>query len=480
MKIVASVMSASAVLWVLGSSSVAGTTQSAPPAPTFTKDVAPILYENCTSCHRPGEVAPMPLQSYEEARPWARAIKQKVMSREMPPWFADPRFGKFRNDRRLSSEQIDTITRWVDGGAPKGDPADLPPPPKFAAGWQGGEPDHVFVMPEFTVPAEGEIPMMNFWVPNPFKEDVFVEALEMRPGNPSVVHHGRIDVVDLPAGHTVVNGILMGPDGKPAFDPAGGVRDVPDETGQRFQLIAFVPGRGYEHYAAGTGKRINAGLWLRFNIHYQAKGVADVDATKLGVWFSKKPVRREMFTRTVGQSLPTEPQLTHYVVGAKDVIIGHVGREAAQDDSSEERVDKLPNIPPYAENWRIAAVTPITEPITLYALWPHMHLRGKDVTVIATFPDGREETILAVPKYDFNWQLQYELREPMRLPAGATLTAVGHYDNSLKNRYNPAPDREVYWAEQSWDEMFSPFIEYTVDSLTVPATPSRAMTQPRQ
>jgi hypothetical protein len=473
MRILASVLLVGAVVFASGSVTAAGDTEQTAAAPTYTKDVAPILFKNCTSCHRPGEVAPMTLQSYEDTRPWARAIKQKVVRREMPPWFADPNHGQFKNNRLLSTEDIDTIARWVDAGAPRGNPTDMPAMPKFAEGWQGGEPDHVFVMPEFKVPAEGEIPMMNFWVQNPFKEDVFVEALEMRPGNPSVVHHGRIDVVALPPGHTVENGILMGPDGKPAFDPAGGVRDTADATGQRFQLIAFVPGRGYERYAPGTGKRISAGLWLRFNLHYQPKGIADTDATKLGIWFSKVPVHHEMFTRDVGMSLPTESQFTTYVRNQKDLIIGH---RKAQDDT--DKIERLPNIPAYADNWRLAAVTAVTEPITVHAFWPHMHLRGKDMKIIATFPDGREETLLLVPKYDFNWQLQYDLATPLKVPAGSTLTAIGHYDNSLNNRYNPAPDREVYWAEQSWDEMFSPFIEYTVDSLTV-AVPAKVPTQQR-
>ncbi|MGE0361564.1 MAG: hypothetical protein AB7H93_14325 [Vicinamibacterales bacterium] len=472
MRIIASALLVGAVVVASGSVPAAGDTQQAAAVPTYTKDVAPILFKNCTSCHRPGEVAPMTLQSYEDTRPWARAIKQKVVRREMPPWFADPNHGQFKNDRLLSTADIDTIAKWVDAGAPRGNPTDMPALPTFAEGWQGGEPDHVFIMPEFKVPAEGEIPMMNFWVQNPLKEDVFVEALEMRPGNPSVVHHGRIDVVALPPGHTVENGILMGPDGKPAFDPAGGVRDTADATGQRFQLIAFVPGRGYERYPPGTGKRISAGLWLRFNLHYQAKGVADTDATKLGIWFSKVPVHHEMFTRDVGMSLPTEAQFTTYVQNQKDLVIGH---RTAQDDT--DKIERLPNIPAYADNWRLAAVTAVTEPITVHAFWPHMHLRGKDMKIIATFPDGREETLLLVPKYDFNWQLQYDLATPLKVPAGSTLTAIGHYDNSLNNRYNPAPDREVYWAEQSWDEMFSPFIEYTVDSQTVAVPAAKAPTQ---
>ena len=444
----------------LGSTTAAGQSGDVPPTPTFAKDVAPIIYESCVSCHRPGSIAPMSLTSYSEVRPWARAIRDKVVSGEMPPWHADPRYGTFRNERKLTTAQIETIERWVDTGATRGDDAHTPVLPTFAEGWQGGEPDYVFVMPEYQVPAEGEIGMTNFWVPNTFKEDRFLEAVEMRPGNPSVVHHGRIDVLELPHGLSVnEHGVLIGPDSRPFTEERGGVLDIPDDSGNRFHLISFVPGRGYERYAPGTGKRLTAGKWLRFNIHYQAKGIADTDATRLGVWFSKVPVTHEVFTRSVGTSLPTEIQHTRYMVGGKEVILN------VPIGTGEIRTTRIPNIPPHAENWKIVSVTPVTEPITIFSLWPHMHLRGKDMMWIVTFPDGRDEVILSVPNYDFNWQLQYELAEPLSVPAGSKLTAIGHYDNSIRNRYNPAPDKEVYWAEQSWDEMFSPYLEYTVDSL---------------
>ena len=432
--------------------------------PTFAKDVAPILFEHCVVCHRPGEVAPMSLTSYETVRPWSRAIKAKVQSREMPPWHADPAFGRFRNDRSLAQEEIDTIVQWVDAGAPRGTDAEVPTLPSFAEGWQGddGPPDHVFVMPEYEAPAEGEIPYMNFYVQNTLPEDKFLRAIEMRPGNPRVVHHGRIDVVELPgAGDCFVddNGVLMANEGGRCLDHIGGVFDAPKDTGERLHLTAFVPGRSYERYAPGTGKRLTAGLWFRFNMHYQATGVVEADATRLGLWFSREPVTHEVFTQAVGHSLATEPEETRYIIEGREYVLRPATAEATLAS------DTLPNIPPFAEAWKITSVTPVTEPITLYNLWPHMHLRGKDMKWIVTWPDGRDEVILSVPDYDFNWQLQYELAEPLSLPAGSKLTAIGHYDNSLRNRYNPAPEKEVYWAEQSWDEMFIPYIEYTVESL---------------
>jgi hypothetical protein len=456
---------------------VANAEQSA--GPTFSKDVAPIFFKNCVSCHRPGEVAPMSLTSYEQIRPWARAIRKKVVTREMPPWHADPAYGTFANDRRLTQHEIDTLLAWIDAGAPQGNPADLPQLPTFAEGWHGDrEPDVVFKMPTFHVPAEGEIPYMNFYVKNTLPEDKFLEAIEMRPGNPSVVHHGRIDVVEIPEDcHVDEHGILLAADGRACPDDVGGVSDVPIDSGVRYFLVAFVPGHSYEHYRPGNGKRLSKGLWVRFNIHYQVTGVAMNDVTRVGIWYSRVPVTHEIFTRSVGDTLPTDDtDDTNYIVDGEDYVLSKV----KVDENSAKQLAEgngtiactsctkiLPNIPPYADNWKIASVTAVTEAITVYDFWPHMHLRGKDMKWIVTWPDGREETILSVPKYDFNWQLQYELKEPLRLPAGSKVTGIGHYDNSVKNRYNPAPNKEVFWAEQSWDEMFAPFMEYTVDSLTV-------------
>jgi hypothetical protein len=433
--------------------------------PTFAKDVAPILYDKCVACHRPGEVAPMSLLTYAEARPWLKSIRAKVASREMPPWHADPRYGVFRNDPSLTQAQIDTIVKWADGGAPRGNDADLPPAPKFATGWQGGEPDFVFEIPEAPVPAEGEIANDYVWIKNPFPEDRFADKLELRPGNSAVVHHLRIDVVKLPAGHSVVNGALIGPDGKKTVARRGAGADViRGDDSERHHLIAWVPGRTLEKFRPGTAKRIAGDHYIRFNTHYQPNGAATTDRSKLGIWWAKGPVTHEVFTKGVGTSLPTEPNETRFIVGGREIVVNSDNGEVVQIEGGGRK--GIPKIPPYAENWQIVGVTPVTEPITIYVMSPHMHLRGKDLTWIVTYPDGREETLLSVPKYDFNWQLNYELKTPVTLPAGSKITAIAHYDNSAKNRYNPGPDKEVYWAEQSWDEMFLPYVEYTVDSQT--------------
>jgi mono/diheme cytochrome c family protein len=439
------------VLAIGGSAEAAG--QRSGSAPTFAKDVAPIMFSRCVSCHREGEIAPMSLLTYEQARPWAKAIREKVRSREMPPWHSDPRFGKFRNDPTLTQEQIDTIVAWVDAGAQRGDDRDLPPAPKVVTGWQGGQPDYVFEMAiDFPVPAEGQFDMLHFWAPIPFKEDRFAEALELRPGDASVVHHARVDVVSLPEGHRVVDGVLVDSSGRPAE------RNVVGIDGNDRHLISFVPGRGYERQQPGTGKRLWAGKWVRFELHYNPNGVATTDRTKLGVWFSKTPVSREIYTTNTGDPMPTSSGMSsRFIAEGKEI-----GAEVRPDGT--RRREPFPNIPPYAENWKLVGVTAVTEPITLYALTPHMHLRGKDLTWIVTWPDGREETVLSVPKYDFNWQTKFEFERPLELPAGSKITAIGHYDNSPRNRFNPAPDKDVYWAAQSWDEMFIPYMHYTIKS----------------
>lgn len=436
---------------------------------TFTKDVAPIIFNKCANCHRPGEVAPMPLTSYKEVRPWSKAIREEVIERTMPPWYADPHTTtlKFSNDRRLSEKEIATIVAWVDGGAVKGDDKDLPPMPKYAPGWTFGEPDLVIEMPvDFEVPAEGELPMQNFYVPVPFNEERWVEKVELRPGNPAVVHHSIANVVRLPEGTKIVNGKAI-KEGAPAAQlnsqsardtgalAEGGAREVvlSQDSFTRagaFKLVGQAPGKGFERHHPGTAKRILPGMYVQFNMHYQPSGRAERDRSRLGLWFAKKPVVYEVLTKGVTDTI---------FIGGKELS------ETRTVNGKEVKVrGRIPNIPPHADNWEIAGEVTIKEAITLYAFAPHMHLRGKDIKYTLVWPDGRRQVLLNVPKFDFNWQLHYELAEPMRIPAGSKIIAVAHYDNSINNRYNPAPHKEVFWSEQSWDEMFIPWFEYTVDS----------------
>ncbi len=431
-------------------------------APTFNKDVAPIVYSKCASCHREGEVAPMSLITYEQVRPWARAIKNKVVAREMPPWGADPKETlPMRNDISLSDAQIETLAAWVDAGAPRGDPADLPPAPTFTTGWtNGSEPDAILEMPvEFDIPAGGELGVQMFYSKVPWNEDRFAEVVELRPGNRAVVHHAGIFFVDIPEGARLVNGRIVDSEGKVIGDR--GSSGLPSTEGGlpgSSKLLSWVPGRGLDHHRADVGKRIPAGKYVNWQMHYNPTGKPEKDRSRLGLWFNKVPVTHEVLIRQAGDPLATtKGGLSLYRAEYKEV-------EYKADPSSTRRSRSTPNIPPYVESWSLTGITPVTEDITLYAMSPHMHLRGKSLKWVVTYPDGREQAILSVPKFDFNWQFNYELAEPLKIPAGSKITGVGFYDNSPKNRWNPAPDLEVYWSEQSWDEMYQPFTEYSVDS----------------
>ena len=458
-------------------------------APTFSRDVAPILYENCVTCHRPNNIAPMALLDYTDARPWARSIKDLVVAREMPPWPADPDNSlTFRNERYLDQDEIDTIAAWVDAGAPRGNDADLPAKPDFPEGWtyEGGEPDFVFDLPiEYTVAAEGEEDYIDFYSDIPWEEDRFAEVLELRPSDYRLVHHSGAYTVDLPWGTQVIDGVLHDLDGNSLLRaplprrPPEAAEDA-EPTGRVAQrvfnevnlpgaskLLSYVPGRGVERHRPGTGKRLAADKWIRWTMHYNPIGVEATERSKLGIWFNSAPVTHEVLTRQAGNAFPTDPFGTDiYIVQGEEV-------KATKDpDTGRVRRGQIPNIPPYTDNWRITGITPITEPITLYGLSPHMHLRGKSLKWVVTYPNGREETILDVPEFDFNWQIHYELAEPLYLPAGSKISGIGVYDNSLGNRWNPGPHLEVYWGQQSWDEMYQAFTEYTVESQDLTKQPS--------
>lgn len=439
------------------------------PAPTFTKDIAPILYKNCTSCHRTGEIAPMPLVSYQDARPWAKSIKAKVQSREMPPWGADPRHGTFKDDRSLSAAAIDTIARWVDAGAPKGEDADLPSLPEFPTGWPQGQPDAVIAMPiEFTIPAEGEVDVIDFFTPTPFKQDVYVKGLAIRPSTPGVVHHAGVYVIDrLPPGARFENGRIIGPDGKPMTRNQVARASGGSATREIQKLLSFVPGRGYEEYQGGAGQLIKAGSYIDFYMHYTPTGKPEKDRTEIGLYFAKagNAVTHQIY-HSFGAAGPT----SYYVQGEA------VRPTNPKADGDEGGVD-LPPIPPYVDDWTVMSVHAIKEPITLYGLTPHLHFRGKSMKYTLTTPDGKDEILLSVPKYDFNWQTYYELEMPRRIPAGSKVTVTTLFDNSIKNRYNPAPEKTVYWSEQSWDEMYAPQARITIDSRELRAA---ALTAPRR
>jgi mono/diheme cytochrome c family protein len=470
-------LAGSGLLTLLTATGVAAQSAAAA-APTFAKDVAPILNKSCVSCHRPGEIGPMSFLTYESTRPWARSIREKVVSREMPPWGADPATSmKMRNDRSLSQQEVDTIAAWVSAGAPRGNAADLPPAPTFPTGWQLGEPDFVFEQPvAWTVKPDAQEPYLYFYEKIPFSEDKWATAVEIRPGNFSVVHHSGVYVVDIPDGYTVKDGYLYDAQGKqvPPSVPMGKKATSGDGSplAGADKLISYVPGRGYEVHPEGFAKRIPAGKYVRWVMHYNPTGQPETDRSKLGLWFAKGPVKHEVLNLQAGDPVPGSGNRGLYFAQGKEVLY--------ESDDTTGRRGRTPVIPPYVADFKMMGITPVNEPITLYALTPHMHLRGKSMKWWVTYPDGREETILDVPNFDFNWQIQYELATPLKVPSGSTITNVAIYDNSVNNKWNPAPEKEVYWSEQSWDEMYQPTTQFSVDSQDLTKPQRVTSEQPRR
>lgn len=427
--------------------------------PTFNGEVATILFENCTSCHRTGQVAPMTLSSYSDARPWARAIKSKVVSREMPPWFADPRYGQFKEVSTLTQSEIDTIAAWADGGAPEGDGL-TPEPPVFTSEWRHDRPpDYIIETIDIEVPAQGELDYVKLWLDNPFEEDIYLEAVQMRPGNTEVVHHTGVHTRALPPGTRM--GEKQYSTGQMIRQPVP-LNEVETEEVKRVRaqtvangndgkdalLIFYTPGRGFARYPEGTGKRVYADRYIMFNTHLTPAGRPQIERSQAGFWVAKETPKHQVLTISGG----TGP-----------VRIVENAEQVGLTGSVQADRQLLPYIPAHAEDFKVTGIWPVTDDMTIYGVWPHMHFRGKDMTYLISYPDGTEETMLNVPNYDFNWQLEYDFIEPLKVPAGSTIKTIAHYDNSIKNRYNPSPDRDVHWGEQSWDEMFMIFTKYSVD-----------------
>ncbi len=496
----ASLIVSAAVLTIVMATSVSMAAQSAAGAPTFNKDVASIVFNNCVICHRPNQVAPMTLMSYKEVRPWARAIKEKVIKGEMPPWRADGRFGTFRNDRRLSPEQIKTIVAWVDGGAPEGETPLTAEMPVFHDGWShpsGRPPDYVLEMAEpFNVPALGELPNFTIYQelpPELKKQEHFLEAIQILPGVMPAVHHASFGVVPLapgqkvgrgeawPGGPIVAGALLDAKTGKSvgfqgdANEVAAGEGEPTDagvtvrrrtEVGTRF--CCYVPGGNFQQFRDGAGKRVPTDGYIAWGMHYTPIGKPVVDKTRVGFWFQKE-MTHEIVEISTGN-------LTHIVLGKQ--LVNSEFTPVRTAGVGNTGFPALPVIPPNAKNWAITGIRVFQDDVTLYVLWPHMHTRGKEMTYLLTYPDGREEVLLSVPNYDFNWQIFYELKEPLKIPAGSTIKTIGSYDNSPANKWNPAPQKEVYWSEQSWDEMYSGFIDISVDKRDLRLTKKPAGPRP--
>jgi hypothetical protein len=408
--------------------------------PTFNKDVLPILQKNCQECHRPGAIAPMSFVTFKDTRPYARAIAKAVTSRTMPPWFADPAVGHWKNARVLSDTEIATITTWAEKGAPEGDAKDRPAPVEFADGWTIGKPDMIVTMPnDIEIPATGIIDQSNVLVRAHFEKDVWVKAAEVRPGNPKVVHHMKawIRPPNSPWMKDAPEGVMYSPprgsagiDGTTPQPPplsATGYRPVQDI------LAKYNPGvEGQEFTTGNAAKFIAAGSDIVFEAHYTASGKAEKDRTSVGIVFADGP--------------PQQRHLTTTAISARDF-----------------------EIPAGAPNHEVRGETVVNDPAKLVWVQPHMHYRAKDYELTVVYPSGEGKLVLRVPNYRFDWQVGYELAEPLDLPKGAKLTTVAHYDNSKANKFNPDPTKVVKYGPQSWDEMHVTFVGIVIDAKTNPA-----------
>jgi hypothetical protein len=441
---IAAATAAAATLVVLHAAPPLGQSPPTPPAPTFYKEVLPILQKNCQGCHRPGQIGPFSLLTYESTRPWARSIKNKVESRQMPPWFADPHFGEFSNDPSLTDAQIQTITQWVDAGAPAGSASDAPEPIQWAENGWTVKPDYIVKGIEYTVPAhtpKDVIEWATYYVPTGLTKDTWITSLEIKPSALSVTHHICVTFVEHNPAIKYNDlvwvdrrrdeaGVDLENNGINNLEPPGTVR-ARAVASSGFNDGCYVPGKSFEDYRLfESAKLIPAGSDLRFQIHYTPVGKERVDLPEVGVTIAQEPPRRVYIT--AGISAP----------GDRKVFA----------------------IPPNEPNWSSPpAHATFLADAELVWMMPHMHLRGKDMTYVLEYPDGRKETVLSVPRYDFNWQLGYNLAKPIKVPKGTRMTVYAHFDNSASNKFNPDPKRTVYMGTMTWEEMMFPFFSVVVD-----------------
>jgi cytochrome c553 len=378
-------------------------------AATFSKDVAPIFRARCEECHRAGGVAPMALSTYEQARPWARSIREKVISREMPPFHAAGALGRYKNDPRLTEDEISAIVKWVDAGAPKGNAKDMPPPRRFEdRAWARGEPDLVLKVKQPYAVRASERDQYSFFVFDyVFPEDIWIRSVDTRPGNLKVVHHANTHVVP-PEFKVPEEGFIAGD-----FDP--GARGT-------VMMAGWAPGVEAVFLPEGVGVRIPKGMRLGIQVHYAPTDKDAIDETRVGLYFADGTIRKNL-----------------------RVLFG-------------DRRDV--EIPPGDPNYSLTAKKTFDTDAIIHFYHVHMHLRGKSYVMKLTYPDGREETGIEVPRYDFNWQRTYVLSTPLRVPKGTQVDFTGTYDNSAKNRFNPDPAATVRWGEKTTDEMMQGRIFY--------------------
>ncbi|HEY4764071.1 MAG TPA: thiol-disulfide isomerase [Candidatus Sulfotelmatobacter sp.] len=391
------------------------------PAPTFYKDVLPILENHCQSCHRAGEVAPMSLLSYEQTRPWATAISHAVEMKMMPPWFADPRYGHFANDVSLTPQEIATISAWAAAGAPEGDAHEALAPRQWAVGWNIPQPDLVVKMPRAVdIPSSGEIAYTYEIVPTHFAQDRWVQMSEFRPGSPAHVHHAVV-YIRPPDSQWLRHAPVGAPFTASTLSDPVEQREAHETTSDL--LLVYAPGSSPERWPDGMAKFVPAGSDLVFQMHYTTNGSTDEDQTSIGLVFAKAPPRQRVITLQLNN---------HALI-----------------------------IPPGADDFRVEVQGTLPNDAMLLSLFPHMHLRGKRFEYDIVHDDGSVEVLLRV-NYHFHWQLSYRLAEPRLLKAGTRLQAIAWYDNSKNNPHNPDPEKTVMWGDQTSDEMMVGFFDVAI------------------
>jgi len=388
--------------------------------PTFSRDVAPILRQNCQQCHRPGQVGPFPLETYEQARKRAGDIAGQVADRQMPPWKPTPGVGPgFKHSRALAEGEIATLVAWAEGGAPEGNPAETPPAPSFGAEWTLGDPDLILEAPEgFAIPADGPDIYRCFVIPTAIPEDRYIAAIEYRPGNRKVVHH-ILAYVDTAGQGRKRDEADPGP-GYSCFSGPG--IEIHGDLG------GWAPGNEPTFLPDGVGRILPSNADVVMQVHYHPGGKPEVDRTRVGIYFARKPVKQVLhWGAALNQRMKVPAGATNHEIeaGWKDPQAG----------------------------WSV----PVD--VTALAVTPHMHLLGRDITMTVTFPDGRDLDLIRIGDWDFNWQNTYYFAKPIDLPRGSILKVRSHYDNSAGNPRNPnSPPREVGWGEATTDEMCIGFL----------------------
>ena len=394
-------------------------------AETFSADVYPIVRARCQNCHQGGEIAPMAFTDYNDTRPWAKAIREAVMTGTMPPWHADRRSTlAFHNDRSLTQAEVRKIVAWVDGGAKEGRKIEYPKPVKQESGWKLGKPDVILRIPGFKVQARGDIPYTFVINSIGLAEDRWIRAAEFRIDKRSVVHHMNAFV--RPPGSSYLEGLERGKFLVPTLTQRRVGRPGEGVFERRELLLGYEPGYAPIPWRDDQAKLIRAGSDIVFEIHYTANGKEQTDSSEFGLYFAEKPPRERV--------LSTQTQDMNFV------------------------------IPPGDANYKSEASITFGQPVKLISLQPHMHLRGKAMEIRARYPDGRVETLLNVPRYSFNWQTTYFLKDPKLLPAGCTIESTAAFDNSPNNPFNPDPKSPIKWGDQSWEEMHIGFMEIAFDA----------------